>query len=296
MLRQRIITAIILLIILAAVLASPWTMAWPVFLAIVCGLATWEWLRMTSRPYPLVAWVAGALITAGLIAQGYLWIGDVSGSQALQTPVNPPQASDLRLFLISIAVSSLVWLLIVPVKVGRAQVHSTKGLARWGLFAPVCLYASWGALVLWMMQGGIWLVVSMLALVWIADIFAYFGGKRWGQTKLALTISPGKTREGALTGLAGVIAWMVGTAFIDGSYAQQVLLLHGWSMLVLIAAVLGGVSIMGDLFESLLKRQVGIKDSSALLPGHGGVLDRIDAVIAVVPLAFLITSAKLFQS
>ncbi|AWB33223.1 phosphatidate cytidylyltransferase [Orrella marina] len=290
MLRQRVITAIVLLLVLASVLASPWQQAWPVFLAVVSGLAVWEWLRMTSRPMPVIGWVGGAAVILGLIWQGMLWQGAVkepvglSASQGSQT-----------LFLLSVALSSAVWLMLVPMKLKHADVHSAAGLPVWGLFAPVCLYATWGALVVWMDQGGIWLVISILALVWIADIFAYFGGKRWGRNKLAPAISPGKTREGALVGLNGVIVWMLVTSQIPGSYAEQVLELYGWFLLILIAALLGAVSIMGDLFESLLKRQVGIKDSSNLLPGHGGVFDRIDAVVAVVPLAYLITSPSLFQ-
>lgn len=290
MLRQRVITAIVLLLILAGVLASPWPQAWPVFLAIASGLAVWEWLRMTSRATPGIAWAGAAAVTLGLIWQGMLWQG-VVGESAAQLASHGSQT----LFLLSVALSSAVWLILVPMKLKHADVHSGTGLPAWGLFAPVCLYATWGSLVIWMVQGGIWLVISILALVWIADIFAYFGGKRWGRNKLAPAISPGKTREGALVGLNGVIAWMLVTSQIPGSYAEQVLALYGWFLLVLIAALLGAVSIMGDLFESLLKRQVGIKDSSNLLPGHGGVFDRIDAVVAVVPLAYLITSPSLFQ-
>lgn len=285
MLRQRVITAIVLLIILAAVLSSPWPLTWPVFLAVVCGLAVWEWLRMTSHETPAVAWLGAICVTIGLIWQALLWQG---------APDADPAQSSLQgsqtLFLLSVALSSAIWLLFVPMKLKHADVHSRAGLPAWGLFAPVCLYATWGALVVWMHQGGIWMVISILALVWIADIFAYFGGKRWGRNKLAPAISPGKTREGALVGLNGVIVWMLVTSQVPGSYAEVVLDRHGWFLLILIAALLGVVSIMGDLFESLLKRQVGIKDSSGLLPGHGGVFDRIDAVVAVIPLAYLITS------
>ncbi len=273
MLRQRVMTAIILLLVLAGVLASPWSSAWPLFLALISGLAVWEWLRMTSNGHLLVAKAFAALFFLGLTAQTVFWQSQPGGLSA---------------FHASVWISSAVWLFLVPVALFRGRVEPVTRMSAWGLFAPVCLYATWGALVLWWLKGGIWLVLSLLVLVWIADIFAYFGGKRWGRTKLAPAISPGKTREGALTGLAGVLAWMLITASIDGSYAQLVLSRYDWVALIVISLLLGVVSVMGDLFESLLKRRARMKDSSGLLPGHGGVFDRIDAVVAVVPLAWLI--------
>jgi phosphatidate cytidylyltransferase len=214
---------------------------------------------------------------------------------SVQAVIWQSQPSGLLAFHASIWVTSIVWLSLVPATLIGGRVESTAGLAAWGLFSPVCMYATWGALVLWWLQGGIWLVMSLLILVWIADIFAYFGGKRWGRNKLAPAISPGKTREGALAGLAGVVAWMLVTAQIDGSYAQHALARYGWAALVGISLLLGVVSIMGDLFESLLKRRAKIKDSSGLLPGHGGVYDRIDAVVAVVPIAYLIIYPDFLQ-
>jgi phosphatidate cytidylyltransferase len=139
-------------------------------------------------------------------------------------------------------------------------------------------------------RSGSMYLLSLLTLIWIADIFAYFGGKALGRHKLAVRISPGKTIEGALIGLLGVMAWIAISSQWKGTYAADLLSRWGWPITILTAALLAGVSVMGDLFESLLKRRAGMKDSSALLPGHGGVLDRIDAVIAVLPVAFLITA------
>ena len=134
------------------------------------------------------------------------------------------------------------------------------------------------------------LLLSLLLLIWIADVLAYFGGRRFGKHKLAPSISPGKTREGALFGLAGVLIWMLATAFYEGSYAFWLLQALGWAGLILGSLLLGVLAIMGDLFESFLKRQANVKDSSRLLPGHGGVYDRVDAVVAVVPVAYLLVS------
>ncbi len=134
-----------------------------------------------------------------------------------------------------------------------------------------------------------------MALVWVADIGAYFVGKRFGKCLLAPTISPGKTWEGAigafiLVFLYGWILAFLGQkySFLSDNWAS--LMFARWQPLLFSAYLIlfAGLSIVGDLFESLLKRRVGIKDSSQLLPGHGGVLDRIDAQLPVLPLGLLL--------
>jgi phosphatidate cytidylyltransferase len=133
-------------------------------------------------------------------------------------------------------------------------------------------------------------VLSLLLVVWLADIGAYFAGKALGRHKLAPSISPGKTWEGAIGGWVAVI--VIGAlAAATGFYAPTVftaLVAHlGWVRAFIALTVLVVFSVVGDLFESLLKRQAGVKDSSGLLPGHGGVLDRIDALLPVLPIALL---------
>jgi len=278
MLRQRVLTAIVLLIVLVAVLAAPWPLSWPLFLALASGLAVWEWLRLTFIRSPAVQVGGGLIMFAFLAVQAWFWV-----TSSTLWPV----------FDVAVVITALTWLLIVPFRLSRGPREVVQDSMIAGLFAPLCLYATWGALVIWQSQG-IWKMLSVLILVWIADIFAYFGGRKWGTRKLAPAISPGKTLEGAYTGLAGVALWMAVTSQIDGSYAQQVFSRFGWLGVVLVALLLGSISIMGDLFESLLKRQVKIKDSSNLLPGHGGVYDRIDAVVAVVPVAYLIVHPTFF--
>jgi phosphatidate cytidylyltransferase len=123
-------------------------------------------------------------------------------------------------------------------------------------------------------------VLLLLVLVWIADTAAYFVGRAWGKRRLAPGISPGKSWEGAAGGLIGAALYAIIIAFITERGA--------WLALVATAVLLGMVSIVGDLFESAAKRQAGVKDSGSLLPGHGGILDRIDSATATLPLAALV--------
>jgi phosphatidate cytidylyltransferase len=123
-------------------------------------------------------------------------------------------------------------------------------------------------------------VVLVIALASLADAAAYFAGSAWGRTKLAPSISPGKTREGALAGLAVALVY----AIICGAFVEGI----AWVPFLLSALLIAVLSIVGDLFESALKRQAGAKDSGTLLPGHGGILDRIDSATATLPVAALL--------
>jgi phosphatidate cytidylyltransferase len=124
-------------------------------------------------------------------------------------------------------------------------------------------------------------VLEVLVLVWVADTAAYFVGRAWGRRKLAPAISPSKTWEGAWGGIAGAVAYaIIGGTFLSGVGA--------WPVYAVVAVVLAAISIVGDLFESAAKRQAGVKDSGALLPGHGGILDRVDSAAAVLPIAALL--------
>jgi phosphatidate cytidylyltransferase len=126
-------------------------------------------------------------------------------------------------------------------------------------------------------------VLEVLVLVWVADTAAYFVGRAWGRRKLAPAISPSKTWEGAWGGIAGAVAY----AIIGGTFLKGV---GAWPVYAGVAVLLGAISIVGDLFESAAKRQAGVKDSGTLLPGHGGILDRVDSATAVLPIAALLLS------
>ena len=144
---------------------------------------------------------------------------------------------------------------------------------------------------------GINFMLSVFCLVWMADIAAYFGGRRFGKRKLAPTISPGKSWEGVYSGMLGVLLLAVVWSAVelrvatDGASLFTQLRQHfGLVGQLVLLAFLAGMSVVGDLFESLVKRAAGAKDSSRLLPGHGGVLDRVDALLPVFPLSMALLS------
>jgi phosphatidate cytidylyltransferase len=172
------------------------------------------------------------------------------------------------------AAAALFWVLVAPLWLWRG-VHAGQltriGASGFAVLVPAALA---------MLALDPFAVLLVLVLVWVADTAAYFVGRAWGRRKLAPSISPGKTVEGAAGGLIGVLAY----AIIVGSSIQAV----AWAPFLASAAALFMISIVGDLFESALKRQAGVKDSGTVLPGHGGVLDRIDSASAVLPLAALL--------
>ena len=170
-------------------------------------------------------------------------------------------------------VAAVFWLVLVPLwmRAGMRPTQVTRiGAAGFAVLVPAGL----AVLILQPLQ-----VLLVLVLVWIADSAAYFVGRRWGRRKLAPSVSPGKTWEGAGGGVSAALAY----AIICGFFIEGL----AWAPYLAAAAVLAIVSIVGDLFESAAKRQAGVKDSGTLLPGHGGILDRIDSATAVLPLAAL---------
>lgn len=167
--------------------------------------------------------------------------------------------------------ATVFWIVVAPLWLWRGV--QTRGLAVTGFM--VILPAALAFVVLEPLE-----VLLLLGLVWIADSAAYFVGRAWGRRKLAPEISPGKSWEGAIGGTAGALVYAIicGT-FIEGLF---------WVPYLLAAALLAVLSIVGDLFESAVKRQAAVKDSGTLLPGHGGVLDRIDSATAALPAAALL--------
>lgn len=173
-----------------------------------------------------------------------------------------------------IAAAAVFWVVIAPLWMRRgvrAAQATWIGAAGFAVLVPAAL----AMLALAPVE-----VLLVLILIWIADSAAYFVGRAWGRRKLAPAISPGKTVEGAAGGLIGALAY----AIILGLFIQAV----AWAPFLAAAAALFMISIVGDLFESAVKRQAGVKDSGAMLPGHGGLLDRIDSATAALPLAALL--------
>ncbi len=303
MLRQRILTALVLLLILAGAVSAP--SPWPLLalLALMTGCALWEWLRLVqqgartdSRDATLGQHEPGQRQRAHAPGRGQraaLWggIAMVVVLLGLLTPwLLAQQAGLTRLFgAVILPLAGLFWLLAAPAMVLRARIPA---FCRPGLLAFIgvlILAATWYALAWIFLYHGAGALISLWALIWCADIAAYFTGRSLGRHKLAPRVSPGKTWEGAAGGVLAATLWLAACAlWWPGSFGALLLQRLPWPLLILAGVVLAAWSIVGDLFESLLKRRAGAKDSSQLLPGHGGVYDRIDAVLPVAPLAILL--------
>ncbi|MBW8844536.1 MAG: phosphatidate cytidylyltransferase [Burkholderiales bacterium] len=277
MLKTRVITAVVLLAVLLPALfaASPWYFAGLTVLMI--GAAGWEWARLNGLPG------TGAIAAGVALALACVWTLVLGG-------LNAPPA-----WIWSLA--SLVWVLGGAYAL-RAGPAGWPRIARGGRLAlgALLLWGAWLAIVQAKVHG-INFILSVFCLVWMADIAAYFGGRTFGKRKLAPSISPGKSWEGVWSGLVGVIllgvVWVhvIDVKLAVDSPSLYTLLVQRHGIVSLLALVfLGAMSVVGDLFESLVKRAVGVKDSSGLLPGHGGVLDRIDALLPVFPLAHALIS------
>lgn len=278
MLKQRIITAVLLLAILLPAVFYPEPLAFQVIALALIGAGGWEWARLNQYG------ASGALVTGALCAAlcGLcLLMGGVQWS--LRT---------LWLGLGAVWVLGGSWLLFR----GVAAWRTIPQWLRWGA-GVVALCAAWLA-VAQARNLGLNFLFSVLVLVWVADIFAYFSGRLLGgrlfRRKLAPSISPGKTWEGVAGGVAGVLLCAWGWQWAERvasvatpSIYRQMSEIHPVVM-VLAVVFLAAWSVVGDLVESLIKRSAGAKDSSHLLPGHGGVLDRLDALLPVIPLAMML--------
>lgn len=276
MLGQRVITALLLLAVFLPALFHP-DPRWLAGLSLILiTLAGWEWGRLI-----------------GCAARGAVWLGLLCLLVCLLTwAIDRPGTVRPWLWL----AVSLLW------TVG-GSVMLRRGLSNWVLL-PMVVRATLGVGVLW----ATWLalfdakrigtnfMLSVLLLVWAADIAAYFAGRAFGRRKLAPAISPGKTWEGVAGALLGVTALALVWLQIDARLQPgsdsiySALLAQGWLVFALGLVLLTAVSVLGDLLESLLKRCAGVKDSSQLLPGHGGILDRIDALLPTFPLALCLIS------
>lgn len=281
MLKKRIITAVVLLFILVDVLIidNNWPFMLFVMVLAVCG--TWEWVRLTWQGPRFIIYLLPSLVTLIALLQSWFIQNDYylfsRGFDAL------------------VVLCAFIWLLGMPLILARGRVTEPSHSPVLTLFAPLAMLATWWVFVSLFVQRGSLYLLSLLILVWVADLAAFFVGRRFGKHKLAPTISPGKTREGAIAGVVAVVIWLLVSTAWPGSFAQDLLNYWSWFGVVVWGVVLGSISVMGDLFESLLKRRAQVKDSSRLLPGHGGVYDRIDAVVVVLPIAFVLISVVYLQ-
>jgi phosphatidate cytidylyltransferase len=270
-LRQRILTAAVLLALLIPALMAKATWPFAVLTLAAMAIAGWEWVRLNDGgafAIPLGALLAlacGLALYAG-------WASDA------------PRVSWWIAF--GLWVLGGTWVL----RNGVAGWPRIPRALRW-LIGLLALWTAWLAFSN-AKADGLNFILSVFSLVWSADIFAYFGGRRFGRRKLALAISPGKSWEGVWSGMAGALLVAVGWLAVDAagsiggeSFYTLVANRFGYVGLVLVVVFLVAMSVVGDLFESLVKRSAGAKDSSRLLPGHGGILDRVDGLLPVFPIA-----------
>ncbi|MGZ8994298.1 MAG: phosphatidate cytidylyltransferase [Burkholderiaceae bacterium] len=271
MLKQRVATASVLLTV--AVGAMVWSAtAFAVVVTALLGFALVEWLQLTSA-------ARSTSIIVALIVCAVLLGPVFTSSKAREMFVLPlgALAATIWVAIVALLVQPNAMSLRLPRMIGMA-------------LAIVLVAAAWFALMHFLSQS-VLMLLSVLLIVWIADTAAYFAGRAFGRKKLAPHISPGKTWAGVVGAVVAVTlialaVWQFAPA--ARMYSNDLFAAVGpvWALLLL--AVLVGISVVGDLFESLLKRQAGVKDSGQLLPGHGGVLDRVDAMVPVLPSAAVI--------
>ncbi len=271
MLGTRIITAVVLLVVLLALLASNSILAVAVAAGVFLAAAAWEASRLFKTRYAIAVAALWTVLFAATV-----WRGVYITPRPLMTLM----MVCVLIWVIRLAPSLKVGL--PPLDgFGNKLLGAVYGVAILGCFVAILALFAHSPLYL----------LSILAIVWIADIGAYFSGKAFGKRKLAPSISPGKSWEGAIGGWLAVLV-LVGASTqvpaLQDTFGVHVLVARGWPVLILVLTLIAAASVIGDLFESMLKRRAGAKDSSALLPGHGGVLDRIDALIPTLPLALLV--------
>jgi phosphatidate cytidylyltransferase len=271
MLRTRVITAVVLLALLAAAAALGAT-ALLELLAVLVAIAMYEWIRLAGAGF---ATSVGAAAAYGAL---------LAGASAFD--LRPPEPVGAAVSFVACILWCAAGTAIAGAERGRFRIGRIASM----MLAVALLSAGWIALDRLLHRGVPWLV-SVLAVVWVADIAAYFSGRALGRHKLAPRVSPGKTWEGVYGALVLVtVAALVVHGLWPGArvWSNDLLSNLAWPIALASLWVLVALSIVGDLFESLLKRQAQVKDSGRLLPGHGGVLDRIDATLPALPAAVLI--------
>jgi len=272
MLKTRILTALVLApLVLCALFLLP-ARGFGIAMLAITVQASREWSRLAGFP----AWGTWAFGGGILLAGGALLFLPAWGFG---------RGWPADIVLAVCGTSALFWLFVAPFWVGRRW--PTSG--PWVMLAcgAIVLLGTWMALVELQARSP-WLVLAAMAIVWIADTAAYFSGRAFGRRKLAPQISPGKTWEGVYGALAAVAVYALCLVPFarDAGFGTEVGA-PAVAVWVGFALLLAAISVIGDLFESLLKRNAGVKDSGNLLPGHGGVLDRVDALLAAMPLAAL---------
>lgn len=271
MLKTRVMTAAVLLAGFVSALFLLPQNGWIAFCAVFLGLSAWEWGALM------------ALAAVGRSIYSIFLVGLFVLPGILETSVTNGRYAPAWVYY----VAGSFWIVLVPLWIGWRQ--RIDGRALLLAVGAIVLVPAFAAMVdLRSIHPS--LLIALLGTVWVSDTAAYFAGRRLGRRKLAPSISPGKTWEGVAGALAAVgiyaLAWAgLGAPGHTSAWPAAMRVAVTWILPVLLG--LAVVGMIGDLFESLIKRQAGVKDSGTLLPGHGGILDRIDASVAMLPLAVL---------
>ncbi len=265
MLKTRLITSLILFLTIGAAFVYLPPLYWGLLVLAVTAIGAWEWAGM-ARFNKAISFIYSSLV----LLMGLFVI--------LYTP------QSMQVVIIwGVLVAAIFWLLIAPFLLAfNPTINNRLLMAMLGLITII----PFGLTLIALREINPLLLVVFAMTVWIADSAAYFVGKRFGKYKLAPTISPGKTWEGVLGAFFAITIYAALLSYLTHQSYWFVLVF--WGVLVL--------SIMGDLFESLIKRQAGVKDSSNLLPGHGGVLDRIDGLISSLPLVMFLLTLPIYYN
>ncbi|MCA0176307.1 MAG: phosphatidate cytidylyltransferase [Proteobacteria bacterium] len=270
MLGQRIVTAVVLLAILVGTLMAASPLPFAALVLALAAAGAWEWARMNGAS-PAMAVGHGVVVVA---------VGAMAGLMGWWP-------ADLPAWFWPAVTLGWMVLLVLSLRAGVDGWRRLPALGR--AEAGVVLMLLTAMAVLALRERGVAFLLSVCCIVWVCDTGAYFTGRLMGRTKLAPTVSPGKTREGlaggVLTAMAlGVVWWQLAPE-PQSSFFAAMGERRGLAGVVIWTGLLAALSALGDLFESLVKRAAGVKDSSQLLPGHGGVLDRMDALLPVLPAA-----------
>lgn len=272
MLKTRVLTAVAILPVVLGMLFLAPAPAWSLFVLAIALAGSWEWSRLcgfSTREQGAYLVLSGALGAA-------FWIA------SLRLPPSQFMAAAVGAF----AIAAVFWVLVAPAWLARL---ARPGSLACGAAGLAVVWPTWFAFVV--LRGvGPWVLLAVAALVWVADIAAYFAGRAFGKRKLAPAISPGKTWAGVGGAVAGVLVYglaLCGYASRGDTPLTPYFAPAAGAAALAAMVVLTALSIVGDLFESWMKRGAGLKDSSNLLPGHGGVLDRIDALTSTLPVAAL---------
>jgi len=254
MLKQRIVTALLLVAMVVLALFAEASIFWRLLISVMVLIGFWEWLRMCDIKKPIAQSACYALFALSfyVLQSGFVTL-------SLMAPL-----------------ACVIWLAVIWFTVSNYLDFLHKPVAKLLLGIATLTVGGWFVIELKNIEFGAYWILCFMASIWAADVGAYFVGRKFGKTKLAPTVSPGKTWEGLFGGLMLVTVVFAPLLFVYFEPNSAFLLL----LTVLFTAA---VSVFGDLFESKLKRYAGIKDSSQILPGHGGVLDRIDSLLAGAP-------------